>query len=268
MKIITNLRNWLYEPLVHGVAVDDNALLAIHMEVLRKKPLLRSAFETFYRNMMGLCDRFLVSSGMEIELGSGAGFFKSMRPNLLTSDIRKDPHIDLELDAQRMHLNESSVRCIYAINVFHHLPDPDRFFSELCRVLVPGGGCILVEPHIGFSSALLHKHLHSDENFLPDVKSWKTTDIAGPLSGANQAMAYIVFERDIERFNSLYGEILEICYQGYVLNALRYLLSGGLNFRQLLPSVFEPMLRAIEVATKPFAHYLSLHQVIVIRKRA
>jgi hypothetical protein len=53
-----------------------------------------------------------------------------------------------------------------------------------------------------------------------------------------------------------------------VLNALRYLISGGLNFRQLLPSVFEPVLRALEYASKPLAHHLSLHQVIVIRKRA
>ena len=268
MKIITNLRNWLYEPLVHGVAVDDNALLAIHMEVLRKKPLLRSAFETFYRIMMGLCDRLLAPHGIEVELGSGAGFFKSMRAGLVTSDIRKGMHIDMELDAQRMQLADASVRCIYAINVFHHLPNPELFFAELCRVLVPGGGCILVEPHNGLCSALLHRNLHTDESFVPDAASWKTTDISGPLSGANQAMAYIVFTRDLARFNSLYGHTLEIAHQGYVLNALRYLISGGLNFRQLLPSVFEPVLRTLEYACKPLARHLSLHQVIVIRKRA
>jgi len=268
MKIITNLRNWLYEPRVHGVPVDDNALLAIHMKVLRKKPLLRSAFETFYRDMMGLCDKLLAPAGLELELGSGAGFFKSMRPGLVTSDIRKGPHIDMELDAQRMQLADASVRCIYAINVFHHLPDPELFFAELCRVLVPGGGCILVEPHNGLCSALLHRHLHTDESFVPDAASWKTTDIAGPLSGANQALAHIVFTRDLARFNSLYGQTLEIAHQGYVLNALRYLISGGLNFRQLLPSVFEPVLRALEYASKPLARHLSLHQVIVIRKRA
>lgn len=267
MKLIDKLRNWLYEPRVHGVDVDDNSLLAIHMEVLRKKPLLKSAFETFYRDMVGLCDWLLAPSGLEIELGSGAGFFKTMRPRVVTSDIRKGPHIDMELDAQHMNLADSSVRCIYAINVFHHLPDPATFFSELGRVLVPGGGCILIEPHNGWCSALLHRHLHTDESFLPDAKNWKTADIAGPLSGANQALAYIVFKRDIARFNSLYGETLEVVHQGYVLNALRYLISGGLNFRQLLPSVFEPVLRALEYASKPLARYLSLHQVIVIRKR-
>jgi SAM-dependent methyltransferase len=166
-----------------------------------------------------------------------------------------------------MALPDDSVRCIYAINVFHHLPDPERFLSELCRVLHAGGGCILIEPHIGFASALLHRYLHSDERFIPDAKSWETTDIGGPLSGANQALAYIVFERDIARFNSLYGEKLEIAYQGYVLNGLRYLFSGGLNFRQLLPSVFAPLLRGLEFAGRPLARYWSFHQIIVIRKR-
>jgi len=266
--MIKRIRGWLYEPKVNGIDVDDNVLLSIHKEVLTKKPLLKSAFETFYRDMMKYCDSLLTTSGSEIELGSGAGFFKSLRPKLITSDIRKSPTIDIELDAQNMSLPDDSVRCIYAINVFHHLPNPDQFFSELCRVLKPGGGCILIEPHIGFSSALLHTYLHSDEQFLPDAKSWNTTDIAGPLSGANQALAYIIFERDFDRFNSLYGEQLEIAYQGYLLNALRYLFSGGLNFRQLLPSMFEPILRTLEFICKPLARYWSLHQIIVIRKRS
>lgn len=266
MKIIEILREWFFEPRVHGVDVDDNSLLGIHMEILRKKPLLRSAFQTFYCDMSQLSDRWLAVSGSEVELGSGAGFFKNLKPELITSDIRKGPHIDMVLDAQDMHLPDNSVRCIYAINVFHHLPDPELFFSELSRVLLPGGGCILIEPHAGFSSALLHRNLHSDESFLPNEKSWKTSHIGGPLSGANQALAHIVFNRDIKRFNAMYGDSLEVVHQGYVLNALRYLLSGGLNFRQLFPSVFEPVLRLLENLSKPLARHLSLHQIIVIRK--
>lgn len=265
--MIERLRGWLYEPKVRGVNVNDNELLDIHAEILSGKPLLRSAFETFYRDMMALCDRFLTKSGMEVELGSGAGFFKSLRPALVTSDIREGANIDLALDAQNMALPDDSVRCIYAINVFHHLPDPDLFFSELCRVLRPGGGCILIEPHGGFCSALLHRYLHSDERFLPDAQTWQNADIGGPLSGANQALAYIVFERDIARFNALYGEHLEIVHRGYSLNAMRYLLSGGLNFRQLLPSASGPFLRMLEAIGSPLARYWSFHQAIVIRKR-
>lgn len=266
--ILNSLRQWLYEPKVRGVDVDDNELLSIHSSVLRGKRLLRSAFETFYRDMAALCDRHFPVSGLEVELGTGAGFFKSLRPALLTSDVRKGPNIDMELDAQAMSLQDNSVRCIYAINVFHHLPDPERFFSELVRVLRPGGGCILIEPHGGFASALLHRHLHSDEHFDPSAPGWRTAEIGGPLSGANQALAHIVFRRDLQRFNELYGAQLEIVHRGYELNALRYLLSGGVNFRQLSPSFMDGPLTLLESIARPLASFWSLHQVIVIRKRA
>ncbi|MDD2768529.1 MAG: methyltransferase domain-containing protein [Methylococcus sp.] len=266
--IVDRLRQWLYESEVRGVDVDDNELLDIHASVLRGKPLLRLAFETFYRDMTNLCDRHFPVPGLEVELGSGAGFFKSLRPALLTSDVRKGSGIDMELDAQAMVLQDGSVRCIYAINVFHHIPNPERFFDELARVLRTGGGCVLIEPHGGFASALLHRHLHSDEHFDPTASEWRTAEIGGPLSGANQALADIVFRRDLKRFEEMYGSRLEIVHQGYELNALRYLLSGGLNFRQLVPSFMERPLFWVESLGRPLARYWSLHQVIVIRKRA
>lgn len=265
--IVNRLRQWLYEPEVRGFDVDENGLLAIHSSILREKRLLRSAFETFYRDMAAICDRYLQSPGVEVELGSGAGFFKSLRPNLVTSDVRTGPGIDMELDAQEMRLRDDSVRCIYAINVFHHLPEPEKFFAELERVLHPGGGCILIEPHGGFASAFVHRHLHSDEHFDSLAKGWRTTKIGGPLSGANQAMADIVFRRDLRRFEELYGARLEIVYRGFELNALRYLLSGGLNFRQVIPSFMERPLAWLERLARPLARYWSLHQVIVIRRR-
>lgn len=267
MNMIELVRQWLYESKVRGVDVDDNTLLDIHGEILSKKPLLKSAFTEFYQDMALLCDRFLPAEGLEVELGSGAGFLKTIRPEVVTSDIRKSKRIDMELDAQAMSLEDESVRCIYAINVFHHLPDPALFLEELSRVLKVGGGCILIEPHIGFASALLHRYLHTDEHFDPDAPGWRTSDIHGPLSGANQALAHIVFERDKSLFEDRFGSRLEVVSTGYELNSLRYLLSGGLNFRQLLPSFMIRPLTIIERAFKPFAKHWSLHKVIVVRKK-
>ena len=266
--MIDQLRKFLHEPAVRNVAVDNDALLSIHCEIVRSKPLLRSAFQTFYDDMARLCDAHLTSEGMEIELGSGAGFFKSIRSSVIASDIRRGSNIDIELDAQHMALKAETVRCIYAINVFHHLPDPDKFFSELVRVLRPGGGCILIEPHIGPASAWIHRRLHSDEYFDPDAADWKSNEIRGPLSGANQALAHIVFWRDRARFEEAYGSQLEIVHNDYELNGLRYLLSGGVNFRQLVPSAMARPLGTIERLARPIARLWSLHQVIVLRKRA
>lgn len=267
MTFIDKLRGFLYEPRVRGVNVDDNRLLEIHAQVLKDKPLLKSAFQSFYEQMAKSCDKWLPAAGLEVELGSGAGFFRDVRPGLVTSDVRRAAHIDRVLDAQNLDLADGSVRCIYAINVFHHLPDPERFFSELDRVLAPMGGCILVEPHGGFSSALLHRYLHTDERFDPDAPQWKNTEIAGPLSGANQALAHIVFKRDRKKFEASFGRSLEIVSISYAQNGPRYFLSGGLNFRQLLPSWMDGPMRVLEQLASPLARHWSLHQVIVLRKR-
>ncbi len=184
-------RRVLYDGRTRQVEVDDKLLLSIHRQILQEKRLLRSAFLDFYREMTGACDRHFEGEGTEIELGSGAGFLKDVRPQVVTTDVRSAPHIDRHLDAMNMALSDRSARCVYAINVFHHLPDPDRFFQELLRVLVPGGGCVLIEPHSGPLSSIVHKRLHKDEYFDPDESGWKNDKIRGPLSGANQALAHM-----------------------------------------------------------------------------
>lgn len=63
-----------------------------------------------------------------------------------------------------MNLFDNLVRCIYAINIFNHLAEPEKFFEKLKRVLVPRG-CILIKPHGGSASAALRKKLHKDEFF-------------------------------------------------------------------------------------------------------
>jgi hypothetical protein len=114
---------------------------------------------------------------------------------------------------------------------------------------------------------VLHKYfLSKDEQFITNVKSWKNKKISGPLSGANQALSYIVFERDLGKFKKIYENRLQIVHKTYVLNFLRYIFSGGLNFRQLLPTFFDPLLIFIEILCKPFAKFCSVHHVIVLKR--
>ena len=44
--MIEKLRQWLREPDVRDIHVDDHALLDIHGDILREKRLLRSTFES------------------------------------------------------------------------------------------------------------------------------------------------------------------------------------------------------------------------------
>ena len=86
------------------------------------------------------------------------------------------------------------------------------------------------------------------------------------MTGANQALSYIVFNRDKARFQKLFPQ-LEIIYHAPLTNQIRYLLSGGLNFRQLVPDVLNGPLKGLEMLLAPLARMLALHHVLVLRKR-
>ncbi|WP_023649000.1 methyltransferase domain-containing protein [Candidatus Pelagibacter ubique] len=261
------IRNLLYEKEVLNVDVNSNELLKIHLSILRKKKLLNSAFLTFYKDMAKICDKYFFIDGLEVELGSGVGFFKDIRKNILTSEFqRKGIKYDLELDATKLNLNNDSIKCIYGINVFHHIPYPTKFFDELIRVLKKNGGCILIEPHNGFFSRVLHKNLHKDEYFDTNKIEWDNSETFGPLANANQALAHNIFVRDIEIFKKKYGQRLDIIHQQYEINGLRYLFSGGLNFKQFLPSFLNSFLKMVEALCSPLAKYWTPYKMIVIKK--
>ena len=87
----------------------------------------------------------------------------------------------------------------------------------------------------------------------------------GPMNGANQALSYIVFVRDREEFMRKYPS-LEIIYQAPIGNYLKYLCSGRLNLRQLLPDHFIASIGWAEKMLSPLNRWIALHHVIVLRK--
>ena len=93
-------------------------------------------------------------------------------PDVLATDVVPGPHLDRVLDAENMNLPDGSVRVIYGQNCFHHFPHPDRFFSELDRVLALGGGVILLEPYYGPFATFLFKRFFKTECFDNEFPLW------------------------------------------------------------------------------------------------
>jgi hypothetical protein len=108
--------------------------------------------------------------------------------------------------------------------------------------------------------------LFDSETFDKTQKDWNNQNL-GIMNGANQALSYIVFSRDKKIFEEKYPN-LEIVLQKPLNNYVRYIFSGGLNFKQLLPNICTPILKFIEFIFQPLAPVLALHHVIVIRKKA
>lgn len=250
-----------------GVDVDGDERITVHRQILLERPLLRSVFKEYYTLIQNLDRKFFSGDGKKIELGSGTGLMKDYIPDVLLTDIVSADHLDMILDAQNMTLPNESVRSIYGINCFHHFPDPRLFFNELHRVLVPGGGCVLIEPYYGPFASIFWKHLFDHEDFDKTQTSWELDpNQMGANSGANQALSYIVFNRDRKVFEKTYPS-LEIVYHRRIPNYLRRLASGGLNFKQLVPSWSQPLLKATEKVLRPVEHLFVLDQVIVLRKK-
>jgi len=70
------------------------------------------------------------------------------------------------------------------------------------------------------------------EPFYPNARDWKF-ETTGPLSGANGALAWIVFVRDIKQFKKLFPQLRLVQYHPHT--PLQYWMSGGLKTWNLIP---------------------------------
>jgi SAM-dependent methyltransferase len=263
---MAELPAWLQEPEVVGCPVDGPERLLAHRRVLLRKKMIRGVFREFHREFAALDARFLSGPGEVIELGAGVYPVKESFAHVVATDVVMAPHLDRELDAQAMALDDGSVHAFYLQNVFHHFPDPSAFFRELERTLAPGGGAILFEPAAGPLARWLYPRLFASEGYDCAAPDWRTP-VGGPMSGANQALSHLVFDRDLARFQAEHP-LLEVVHRDVLPNYVRYLASGGLNFRPLLPGFLDGALKGVEWVLSPLRHALGLHRVVVLRRRA
>ncbi len=259
------IREWLIEPRVRGLDVDGEEFSLAHRQVLMSKQMLRRLFLHFYRDCRRMDLRYFHGTGSRLEIGSGSSFIGEVYPDVLTSDVKVLPFVDLVLRAEEMPFQNHSLRAIYAINVFHHLPQPRRFFREALRVLHRGGGIVMIEPYYSPLASQLFAHMHASEGFDKTAVRWETDSSTGPFSNANQALSYIVFRRDMMRFRAEFPQFSLLADRPHT--HLWYFASGGVNFRQLAPDSWTRLVRGVERIMAPLNPLLALQHTIVLRKR-
>ncbi len=264
--MIVRLRNWLIDPAVRVQDIDSVESSLAHRQALLRKTILRQLFEQFYRECRSMDARYFDGvPGRRLEIGSGAGIIKTVYDDVITSDIKVLPFLDVVLRGEAIPFPAGSLRAIYAINVFHHLPNPRLFFREILRVLQPGGGVVFIEPFYGPVARLVFKNLHASEGFDPDARSWDAEGPVGPMSRANQALSYIVFTRDRRILQEEFPDLEVVVDRPHT--HFWYVVSGGVNFRQLLPDSFVPLVKLVEQLLAPFARWLALQHTVVVRRR-
>ena len=258
------LIDFLRDSSTNNIDINGADRLKVHSKILSRKPLLRKVLAEFHNILQRLDEIYLNGNGLRIELGAGIAPMRESFPDVLATDVIDAPNLDKIFDAESVDLIDKSVRVFFAQNCFHHFPHSDMFFEELDKVLAPGGGLILVEPYYGSFASVLYKRLFSTEGFDKSYPSWETP-VSGPMNGANQALSYIVFKRDRADFDRMYPN-LKIIHQECVNNYLKYLLSGGLNFKQLCPDFLSSIIGFVQWCLMSFNHLFLLHHVIIIRK--
>jgi SAM-dependent methyltransferase len=222
------LKRLLAHPLTRDLDLDDPRTTALRLSIIQTKPFLRQLYAEWYRE---ICDAIPEGGSPVLELGSGAGFLGEFLPGLITSDVFRIPDVSLVLDGRALPFRSASLRAIAMTEVLHHIPDAGLFFEEAARCVRPGGVVVMIEPWVTAWSRFVWGPLHH-EPFLPEADSWTLPQI-GPLSGANGALPWIVFERDRQIFRERFPawEVRSI----RVNTPLRYLLSGGVSMRSLMP---------------------------------
>jgi SAM-dependent methyltransferase len=257
---MTALGRWLAHPLTRGLPVDDPQTTTIRRQIVRGKPFLRRIYLEWYDKLIGALP---VGKGDVLELGSGAGFFAERCPETITSEVFLCRGVKSVIDARRLPFRDGSLRAIVMTDVLHHIAEPEPFFREAQRTLRAGGRILMIEPWVSAWSRFVYTHLHS-EPFRPQASQWSFPS-TGPLSGANGALPWIIFRRDEERFRTLFPRFRVTRIEPFM--PLRYLLSGGVSMRSLMPGwTFGPW-KAFERLLSPWMNHLAMFAFIQVERQ-
>lgn len=230
-----------------------------HREIIKNKKFLRKLYESWYQHFIDELTH--LPKGKVIELGSGGGFLKELIPHVICSDIIELPDNDMTFSALEMPFENNSVSAIFMIDTMHHIPDSKLFLEEAQRVLKKGGKIVMIEPANSIWGRFIYQNFHH-EPFEP--KGGWTIPSTGPLSGANGALPWIVFERDSTSFQKYFPQ-LKIETIKYI-NPLLYLVSGGVSFKQLLPNFLYPVVSLVDKILPKLSKQLSMFMLVRVSK--
>lgn len=238
--------------------LDTKKSLLAHKKVINSKVFLKNIYVDFYKLLK---KQKVPKNGLLIEVGSGGGFIKKIIPKVITTDVLIADGINRKLDLENIKLKSNSVSAFYMLNVFHHIKNPKKALSEMERCLVDGGKIIMIEPWPTIFSKFIYQNFHH-ETFDTSL-GWKING-NGRMSDANSALPWIIFKRDIKKFNKLYSKLKV----EYIIphTPFKYLLSGGLSRSQILPNFCYSIVDFVEKLVSPLSKYLAMFATVVIKK--
>jgi SAM-dependent methyltransferase len=258
--MVEAMKSLLAHPDTRDLSIDDPRTTERRRAIIQKNRFLWRIYDEWYRLIAG---RIPEGPGSVFELGSGPGFLAQYIPGLITSEVFLCSDVQVVLDARLLPFSSGSLKAIAMVDVLHHIPDNRAFFKEAQRCLRPGGSVVMIEPWVSTWSRPIYTHLHH-EPFELEAKDW-TFPATGPLSGANGALPWIVFQRDREKFESEFRELNIVEVRPFM--PFRYLVSGGVSMRQLMPEATFTLWRTLESWLGKWPQHCSMFALIYLTRR-
>jgi len=258
-RLAARMRELLAEPSTAGLDTDSPEVTLRRRELIQERGFLRQLYQEWYSEIAA---RIPQGMGAVLELGSGGGFAASAIPGVITSDLLALPGIDVVLDGVHLPFADESLRAVVMTNVLHHLPDVTRFLREFERCAKPNAALVMIEPWVTAWSRRIYGSLHS-EPFDPDAQTWTVTP-GKPLSEANGALPWIVFERDRRRFAEEFPALAVETIRP--LMPMSYLVSGGVSMRSLAPSWTFRIWKKIDGMLCRLSPQTAMFALIVVRR--
>ena len=252
--------NWLQLPETKNIdSIDSPAATELRHRIIFEKVFLRRLYLDFYKEFIRVQKES--NGSLCVELGSGGGFLKKVLPGIITSDILFLPHMDLNYSALKMPFKNNSIHSFFLLNVLHHMKDCSVFFEEVNRCLKRGGRVIMIEPANTRWGRFVYQNFHH-EPFNPGG-DW-TAAGSGPLSCANGAIPWIIFYRDRKKFEQKFPALKIKRLQHHT--PFRYMISGGVSMKALLPIWAYHVIKGFEMLLTPFNDWLGMFLTIEIEK--
>ncbi len=120
----------------------------------------------------------------------------------------------------------------------------------------------MIEPWVTSWSKLIFMNLHY-EPFFPEAQDWSFPS-TGPLSGANGAIPWIVFVRDRITFESEFPDLRIEQIRPFL--PFRYLVSGGVGMRTLMPAFTYPFWVRLEKMIESQMSRLAMFAFVSLRR--
>jgi SAM-dependent methyltransferase len=253
------LRRVLAHPLTVSLDLDDPATTLLRRQIIASKPFLRAIYDQWYSLLAAALPP---AKGEVLELGSGAGYCAQFIPGLITSEVFPCAGVQTVADAAQLPFASDSLRAIVMTNVLHHLPKLRSFFMEASRCLCAGGKILMIEPWMTPWSRFVYTRLHHEPLDI-DASDWAFPS-SGPLSSANIALPWIVFERDRSKFAAEFPQFF--IEQVHPFLPFRYLLSGGVALRSFMPGFTHGAWAGLERALQSQMPRLAMFAFISLAK--